>query len=66
MATNLNLDSELIDMAVRLGKHPSKREAVNAALREYVAHLRRLQALDSFGTFDFDDEYDDKQARVTR
>ena len=66
MATNLNLDDDLIALAVRLGKHPSKRDAVNAALREYVAHLKRLQAIDAFGDFEFDDDYDYKKARAAR
>lgn len=63
MATNLNLDDALIEEAVRLGGHPSKREAVNEALREYVAHLRRAQAVEQLGTFDFDPGWDHKRAR---
>jgi len=63
MATNLNLDDELIEKAVALGGHRSKKDAVNQALREYVSQLRRIQALDSFGTFEFDPDYDYKQAR---
>lgn len=63
MPTNLNLDDQLIELAVQLGDHRSKREAVNAALAEYVDHLRRLRALADFGTFDFDDDYSYKRAR---
>ena len=63
MATNLNLDDALIRAAVKLGHHKTKRDAVNAALSEYVAHLKRLNAVKHFGTFDFDDDYDYKQAR---
>jgi Arc/MetJ family transcription regulator len=64
VATNLNLDDQLIDEAVALGRHSSKREAVNEALREYVAYRRRLEALDVFGTVEFDPAYDYKQART--
>jgi Arc/MetJ family transcription regulator len=63
MPTNLNLDDDLVDLAVQLGKHRTKRDAVNAALAEYVQHLKRVQALVEFGTFDFDGDYDYKQAR---
>ena len=63
MSTNLNLDDHLIDEAVALGHHASKREAVNAALREYVAYRRRLAALDVFGTVEFDPAFDYKRAR---
>lgn len=66
MPTNLNLDDQLVDLAVQLGQHKTKREAVNAALAEYVAHLRRVKALSQFGTFDFDDDYDYKQGRTAR
>jgi Arc/MetJ family transcription regulator len=63
MATNLNLDDDLIEKAVALGGHKSKKDAVNQALREYVSQLRRIEALDSFGTFEFDPDYDYKRAR---
>ena len=63
MATNLNLDDELIAKAVALGGHRSKRDAVNQALREYVSQLKRIQALEHFGTFEFDPDYDYKSAR---
>ncbi len=64
MATNLHLDNELIELAVQLGQHRSKKDAVNAALRNYVDHLRRLEALREFGTFDFDEDYDYKARRT--
>lgn len=63
MATNLDLDDELIDKAVELGGHRSKKDAVNQALRDYVSQLKRLRALESFGTFEFHPDYDYKQAR---
>ena len=36
MPTNLALDDRLIEAARRAGKHKTKKEAVNAALDEYV------------------------------
>ena len=63
MPTNLNLDDDLVNEAVSLGHHASKREAVNEALREYVAFRRRLASLDLFGTVDFDNSFDYKRAR---
>ena len=41
MATNLALDDALVEEAKRLGKHESKRVAVNSALAEYVARRKR-------------------------
>jgi len=63
MATNLQLDDTLIETAVKLGKHKSKREAVTQALIEYNQHLRQLEILSLFGSIDFDPEYDYKAQR---
>ena len=66
MPTNLNLDDRLIDQAQKLGGHKSKKDAVNAALDEYIQHRRRLRVIQSFGTFDFDEKYDYKKERRAR
>ena len=57
MATNLDLPKELLEEAVELGNHKSKRAAVEEALRKYVGHQKRLKAREAFGTFDFDEEW---------
>ena len=63
MATNLGLDDKLIVAAQRAGKHKTKKEAVNAALEEYVRQRKRMELIDAFGTFDFDPAYDYKAER---
>lgn len=63
MATNLQLDDELIAKAVQLGAHRTKRDAVNAALTAYVGHLERLELIKLFGTIDYDPDYDYKKQR---
>jgi len=63
MATNLAIDDKLIEEAKEIGKHKTKKEAVNAALKEYVEKRRRLGILDLIGTVDFDPNYDYKQMR---
>jgi Arc/MetJ family transcription regulator len=63
MATNLQLDDRLIDEAVRLGEHKSKKDAVTQALIEYTQRLRQLDLLDLFGTIDYDDDWDYKAQR---
>lgn len=63
MATNLALDDRLIMDAVKLGGHKTKREAVTAALQEYIKAKRRLGILDLFGTVDFDPAWDYKATR---
>jgi Arc/MetJ family transcription regulator len=63
MATNLALDDRLIEEARRVGRHKTKREAVSAALAEYVRRRKQLRILDAFGTVDFDPKYDYKAER---
>lgn len=66
MATNLQLDDELIEKAVKLGAHKSKREAVTKALQDYVGYLERQEIIGLFGTIDFDPTYDYKKERRKR
>jgi len=66
MATNLQIDDRLIDEAVRLGRHKSKKAAVTQALIDYNQHLKQLKSIAQFGTIDFDSEYDYKKQRSRR
>jgi Arc/MetJ family transcription regulator len=63
VATNLAIDDKLINEARRIGKHKTKKEAVTAALDEYIRHRKQLEILDHFGTIDFDPDYDYKKMR---
>ena len=58
MATNLALDDKLIDEARRIGGHATKKEAVTAALDEYIRRRKQLEILKHLGTIDFDPDYD--------
>ena len=63
MATNLALDDSLIEAARRVGGHKTKKEAVTAALAEYVKRRKQLRILEAFGSVDFNPEYDYKAER---
>jgi len=63
MATNLAIDDKLINEARRIGKHKTKKEAVSAALKEYVDRRKQLEILELFGTIDYDPTYDYKKMR---
>jgi len=63
MATNLALDDNLIEEARRAGGHKTKKDAVTAALSEYVKHRKQLRILKAFGTIAFDPSYDYKAER---
>jgi Arc/MetJ family transcription regulator len=64
VATNLQLDDRLIEEAVALGKHRTKKAAVTQALTDYIRHLRQEKILDLFGAVDIDPEYDYKRQRA--
>jgi Arc/MetJ family transcription regulator len=63
MPTNLDLDDALIEEARRSGGHKTKKEAVTAALDEYVQRRKQQKMLSQFGTFEFDPDYDYKSER---
>jgi Bacterial antitoxin of type II TA system, VapB len=66
MPTNLAIDDKLIEEARKVGNHKTKKDAVTAALSEYVAHRKRLKIISIFGTIDFDPNYDYKAERKKR
>jgi hypothetical protein len=63
MATNLQIDDELILKALRLGRHKTKKEAVSTALVEYIHQLEGKRILSIFGSIDYDPDYDYKKQR---
>ena len=63
MATNLALDDELIQEVVQLGGFKTKKAAVTQALLEFIQRHKQAQILELFGTIDYDEDYDYKQAR---
>ncbi len=63
MATNLALDDKLITKAQKLGHHKTKKDAVTAALKEYISLKKQLEIVDLFGTIDFDKSFNYKKTR---
>lgn len=63
MATNLAIDDKLIIKAQKLGHHKTKKDAVTAALKDYITRKKQIEIIDLFGTIDFDRSYDYKKAR---
>ena len=63
MPTNLALDDSLIEEARKVGQHKSKKDAVTAALREYIQYRKQLKILSLTGSIDFDPDYDYKAQR---
>lgn len=66
MATNLALDDRLIEEARKVGGHKTKKEAVTAALDEYIKRRKQLEILELAGKLDYDPAYDYKAARRSK
>lgn len=64
MPTNLAIDDALVEEAKQIGRHKTKKEAVTAALKEYIAHRKRYAGLfELFGKIDYYPDYDYKRER---
>jgi hypothetical protein len=66
MPTNLAIDDRLIQEAQKLGRHRTKKEAVTAALDEYIQRRKQQEIISLFGTIDFDESYDYKRERRSK
>jgi hypothetical protein len=63
MPTNLAIDNELLEEALHLGGHRTKKATVNEALKEYIQRRKQLKILDLFGQIDYAPDYDYKEQR---
>lgn len=63
MPSNLAIDDKLLEEALHLGGHRTKKATVNEALKEYVQRRKQLKILDLFGQIDYDPDYDYKEQR---
>ena len=63
MPTNLAIDDELLDQALRVGGHRTKKDTVNEALREYVQRRAQTKVVELFGKVEFDTAYNYKKQR---
>ena len=66
MATNLAIDNELLDTALKVGGLKSKKETVNQALREFIKRRKTSDIIEIFGKVDYDADYDYKEERQKR
>ena len=66
MATNLQIDQELLKEAQRIGGFKTKRETVNIALDSFIRAYKRQQLLTLRDQIDYDSTYDYKAGRNKR
>lgn len=63
MSAKLAIDEQLLEDARVAGGFRTKRETVDAALRELIQRRQRLALTKLFGKIDFDPKYDYKRDR---
>ena len=66
MPTNLAIDDQLLDEALKIGGHRTKKATVTEALQEYIQRRRQEDILGLFGTIDIDPTYNYKEQRRRR
>jgi hypothetical protein len=66
MATNLSLDPELIEQAVKVSGERTKKAAVTRALEEFIARRKQKRLLDLMGKLEWDTGFDYKSERSRR
>lgn len=64
MRTNIVMDDALVTEAMKLADIKTKREVVDAALREFVAHRKRLDLRELRGSGILRPDYDYKGLRA--
>ena len=64
MATNLSIDHELLDTALKVGGLKSKKDTVNQALDEFIKRRKTADIIGLFGKVDYDAEYNYKEGRI--
>lgn len=63
MATNLAIDAELLEEALKVGGLNTKKDTVNQALKEFVQKRKQQEIIELFGNFPSDEDYDYKKGR---
>ncbi len=63
MATNLNIDPELLEEALKIGGEKSKKNTVNKALKEFIERIKQKEIIAMLGSVVYEPGYDYKKSR---
>lgn len=66
MPTNLALDQELLERALRVSGEPTKKAAVTRALQEFIARREQRRIAELFGKLEWDASFDFKKERARK
>ncbi|MGO9829204.1 MAG: type II toxin-antitoxin system VapB family antitoxin [Myxococcaceae bacterium] len=63
MATNLSLDPDLLERALKVSGERTKKAAVTRALEEFIARRRQKRLVGLMGNLEWDNSFDYKAER---
>jgi hypothetical protein len=63
MATNLAIDPDILERALKVSGERTKRAAVTKALQEFIARREQRHVTDLFGKLEWDASFDYKAER---
>ena len=66
MPTNLAIDDKLIEEAVEIGNHKTKKAAVTEALQEYILKRKQMMVREVLGKIEYDAGYNYKKQRKVK
>jgi hypothetical protein len=66
VATNLSLDPDLLERALKVSGERTKKAAVTRALEEFIARRRQKRLVDLMGNLEWDKSFDYKAERSRR
>ena len=66
MATNVSIDTRLLDTALRIGRLKTKKDTVNLALEEFINRRKASDILALFGKVEYEADYNYKEARTIK
>lgn len=66
MATNLAIDSDLLERALQVSGERTRKAAVTKALEEFIARREQRRIADLLGTLEWDKTFDYKAERSRR
>jgi len=66
MATNLALDPDLINRAVKISGEKTKKAAVTRALEEFITRRSQARLVELMGKLEWDESFDYKSERTRR
>lgn len=66
MATNVAIDPELLERALKVSGERTKSAAVTKALKEFIARREQRGVAELIGKFEWDESYDYKAERTRR